>query len=223
MRLQIADCRLQIGLQIGRRLAVGALALWLGSAPVRAEIIDRVLAVAAGELIMLSDVTAARDLGLSAPGSGPDPIGAVLSSLIDRELVLAEVDRYAPPEPGRAAIDRELEAVRNRFPTPAAFAAALARSGIDEPRLRETLRQNLRIQEYESQRFTVAPPADEDVARYYREHAAAFTRDGAALSLDAARADVVRALSEERRARLVAEWIAGLRRRADIVDLYHLR
>ena len=84
-----------------------------------AEIIDRVLAVAAGELIMLSDVTAARDLG---PRAGSrrrgDPIGAVLSALIDRELILAEVDRYAPPEPGADAVDREVQAVRARFATP---------------------------------------------------------------------------------------------------------
>ena len=125
---------------------------------VSAEIIDRVLAVAAGELIMLSDVTAARDLGLvkmNTIAAGAEPIGAVLSQLIDRELVLAEVDRYAPPEPGAEAIDRELQEVRARFPTPQAFAAVLARSGIDEHHLRETLRQNLRIRAYEEQRFTV--------------------------------------------------------------------
>src|SRR5882672_5342805 len=72
------------------------------SASAVAETIDRVLAVAAGQLIMLSDVTAARDLGLVTLNKAVDPgqsIGAILSTLIDRELVLAEVDRYAPPEP----------------------------------------------------------------------------------------------------------------------------
>lgn len=186
---------------------------------IRAEIIDRVLAVAAGELIMLSDVTAARDLGLVKIGPSADPVGAVLSRLIDRELVLAEVDRYAPPEPSAEAVDRELAAVRSGFATRAAFDAALARSGIDETHLRETLRQNLRIRAYEDQRFTVPPPSDEELARYYGAHAAAFTRAGEVIPFEAARADIVRMVSDERRAALVAEWVGGLRRRAEVILL----
>ena len=190
--------------------------------PIRAEIIDRVLAIAAGELIMLSDVTAARDLGLVNIGSldtGADPVVAVLAKLIDRELVLAEVDRYAPAEPAAAAVDRELENVRARFPTRQIFEAALARSGIDESHLRETLRQNLRIRAYEDQRFTVPPPSDDDLARYYRSHAQAFARNGRVVSFEDARPDIVRAATDERRGTLVAEWVAGLRRRADVIDL----
>src|SRR6185436_10506172 len=56
-------------------------------------------------LIMQSDVMAARQLGLVSPGNAPDPNRAVLSILIDRALVLAEVDRYAPPEPSVQAIE----------------------------------------------------------------------------------------------------------------------
>src|SRR5688572_16286271 len=111
MRLQIADCRLQIGVRIQRILVAGGLLsgiVLMGIAgPVLAdEIIDRVLAVAAGNLIMLSDVNAARDLGLIVPGEAADPSREILSRLIDRALVLAEVDRYAPPEPEAAAVDR---------------------------------------------------------------------------------------------------------------------
>jgi hypothetical protein len=128
----------------------------LAAGVVRAETIDRVLAVAAGQLIMLSDVTAARDLGLEAVDGGAEPVRAVLTKLIDRELMLAEVDRYGPPEPTTEAVDREVERVRARFPSPDAFNAALARSGIDEQHLRETLRQNLRMAAYLDQRFASA-------------------------------------------------------------------
>jgi hypothetical protein len=143
--LRIADCGLRVGL-----VAV------LAAGVARAETIDRVLAVVAGQLITLSDVTAARDLGLESAGGAADPVRAVLTKLIDRELVLAEVDRYAPPEPTTEAVDREVERVRARFPSPDAFNAALARSGIDENHLRETLRQNLRMAAYLDQRFTSA-------------------------------------------------------------------
>jgi hypothetical protein len=158
-----------------------SIATLLLSSPAYPETIDRVLAVVAGQIITLSDVTAARDLRLETADGAADPTRAVLSKLIDRELVLAEVDRYAPPEPTAEAVDREVARVRARFASAAALDAALARSGIDEQHLRETLRQTLRIRAYMEQRFTG---------------------------------------TDERRQALVNDWIAGLRRRGDVIDLY---
>ncbi len=171
----------------GRRVRIGdaltgiVLAVVCATLTVRAEMIDRVLAVVAGQLITLSDVNAARDLGLEPLPAAGDPIRAVLTRLIDRALVLAEVDRYAPPEPTTAAVDEQMRVVRERFASADAFDAALVRSGIDELHLRETLRQNLRMAGYLSQRFAAAP---------------------------------------DRRQALIDEWMTGLRRRADVVDLY---
>jgi hypothetical protein len=173
MELQIANCRLQIGITV--------LAIALATGLARAETIDRVLAVVAGQLITLTDVTAATALGLQTADGAADPVRAVLSKLIDRELVLAEVDRYAPPEPTAEAVDREIARVRQRFPSAAAFEGVLARSGIDEKHLRETLRQDLRMRAYLDQRFSLAA---------------------------------------ERRTAVIDEWMAGLRRRGGVVDLY---
>ena len=147
----------------------------------KGEVIDRVLAVVSGSLITLSDVNAAYDLGLVKPRGSGDRVRDVLSQLIDRELQLAEVDRYAPPEPSAADVDREVQVVQSRFPSPGAFEAVLARSGIDLTHLRETLRENLRIRGYLAQRFSV---------------------------------------TAEGRQPVVDDWVAGLRRRADIIDLY---
>lgn len=121
-----------------------------------AETIDRVLAVVGPQLITLTDVTAARDLGLQAADNATDPVRAILSKLIDRALILAEVDRYAPPEPTAEAIDREVARIVARFPSVEALAAALGRSGIDDKHLRETVRQDLRIRDYLDQRFAAA-------------------------------------------------------------------
>ncbi len=151
MTLRIADCGLRIRLRIGLRIGI---ALIFATGVLRGETIERVLAVVAGQLITLSDVTAATDLGLQSPDGAADPVRAVLSRLIDRELVLAEVDRYAPAEPTAGAVDREVERVRQRFPSQAAFDAVLARSGIDAKHLRETLRQDLRTRAYLDQRFS---------------------------------------------------------------------
>jgi hypothetical protein len=149
----------------------------------QAEIIDRVLAVVGTRPITLSDVNAASVLGLVAQPPTGDPIGTVLSQLIDRQLQLAEVDRYAPPEPPAADVDRELHNVRARFASAADFEAALARCGVDLAQLRETVREDLSIRAYLDQRFSTG---------------------------------------EERRDQVIEDWMAGLRRRGNIVNLYVL-
>jgi hypothetical protein len=211
-----ADGPLRLALAV---IAVVTLAASAGAADRNDDVIDRILAVVGGQMITLTDVTAARDFGLVSPGKAADPIRAVLSQLIDRELILAEVDRYAPPEPGADAVDREVRAVRNRFASDQAFEAALTRSGTDEKHLRETLRQDLRIQAYLDQRFAV-PSSEDELGRYYREHLQAFTRDGTVIPLEAARAQVMQAAAADRRKVLVDDWVAGLRRRGEIIDIY---
>lgn len=202
------------------RIASGLLCACLTAAP-SAEVIERVLAVVAGDLVLLSDVNAARDFGLVAvdPAAG-DLTGEILSRLIDRSLVLAEVERFVPPEPEAAAVDQELQSARARFASPQMFDAALARAGIDERHLRETFRQDLRIAAYLSQRFTVVPPSEDELGRYYRERASLFTRDGVLPPFETVRPAIVEAVTSERRRIVVDEWLAGLRRRADIRDLY---
>ena len=104
--------QLRPGVLMTRRLAAVAAVTLALECIVRAETIDRVVSVVGGHVIMLSDVSAARELGLESPDPGPDPVRAMLSRLIDRQLMLAEVDRYAPPEPAAEAVDRGLAAVR---------------------------------------------------------------------------------------------------------------
>jgi hypothetical protein len=164
-------------------VALVVIALLVPARVVRAdEIIERVLAVAGGDLIMMSDVRAARELGFIDPGAASDPDREVLTRLIDRALVLAEVDRYQPPEPSTQAVDAQFAAIRARFASPDALNAALSRLGLDQDRLREQVREDLRIRAYLDQRFA--------------------SENG------------------EQRDRAIAAWIAGLRRRADVVDSY---
>ena len=142
------------------------LAMTLAGGVARAETIDRVLAVAGGQVILLSDVMAALDLGLVSDDGAADRVGAALAKLINRDLVLVEANRYAPPEPADADVEKELAAVRARFPSTAAFDAVLARSGLTDPQLRVILRENLRIRAVHRaavhRRARRNPPADAD-------------------------------------------------------------
>ena len=68
----------------------------------RAEILDRILATVGGTLILQSDAMGAVRLGfLQVPTGHPDPLQFALDRLIERRLMLLEVDRYGPPEPDR--------------------------------------------------------------------------------------------------------------------------
>ena len=65
------------------------------------------------------------------------------------------------------------------------------------------------------QRFGTIQPTDAEVAEYYRTHAAEFGQR----SLAEVRDGIAASLAAERRAALVGEWVAGLRRRANITIL----
>jgi hypothetical protein len=188
------------------------------------EIIDRMLAVVEGQLITLSDVRAVTRLGLETVPPGDDPIRSVLDALIVRQLMLVEVDRYAPPEPAEAAISARLTIIRARAPDALGFEVTLHEVGMTADHLRRYVRDTLRVESYLEQRFTASiQPSDDEIAGYYRLHAEMFTRDGKVVPYAAARDEARAAIVRARRQALVSDWLAGLRRRADIVDLYLAR
>jgi hypothetical protein len=180
------------------------------------EVIDRVVAVVAGDLIMQSDVNAVRVLGLlstSRDASNEE----VLNQLIDRTLVLSEIERYSPPEPSASAISDGVNAIRKGFSSSEEFARALARVGFTERRLQQTIRQDLRINAYLEQRFAAPVPNDDEITAYYQAHREEFSAGGAGVALAEAHEQVAQAIKQRRYAALVADWIAGLRRRASIM------
>lgn len=185
------------------------LAAAIGPRPAGGEIVDRVLAVVDGAIITQSDVAGVSRLGLE-PAAGATA-AAVREALIERRLILAEVDRYAPADPPEADVDRALEGVRARVGA-AALETILTETGGSIEQLRRYLRDSLRIEFYTQQRFGTIQPTEFEIAGYYRAHAAAF----GSRSLADSREAIVAALGSERRAVLVKDWVAGLRRRANI-------
>ena len=187
----------------------------------RAQIIDRVLAVVVGEPITLSDVSAAMRFGLvpDAP-SGQDPVRAALDALIERRLQLIEVNRYLPPEPPAAEIDARLAPIQARFESQAAFEQAMTETGVTLDQLRSRVRDSLRIESYVRQRFGGSyQPGDDEVARYYASHESDFMRNGSLRPYEDVRDEARKRLLDERMTALVREWVAGLRRRTDVTIL----
>ena len=197
------------------RWLIGAMcAAWLS--PVSGQqLLERVAARVNGYALTLTDVRVALALGIVEAPPGIDREAVATDRLIDRQLVVAEVARFTPPEPGAVAIADE--AARLTAKAGPGLAEVMASTGIDQVGIRDIARDNLRIQAYLDQRFGATVQLTEDeVTQYYRIRPDEFTRDGVLRPFGEVEASVRARAGEERRAALVAQWVRDLRARADV-------
>jgi hypothetical protein len=203
------------------RLLIVLTALSFAAGRTDAEVIDRILAVVDTQIITLSDARAALKFALVPADVSVDPIAAALQRLIDRRLMLAEVDRYAPPEPSPASVDAALAAIERRFQDALAMEIALNQSALSREDLRTYLRDSLRIEAYLQERFSsVVQPSEDDIVRYYREHSGEFTEAGGLKPLNDVRDAAAAGAMRTQREALVRQWVDGLHRRGAVQVLY---
>jgi hypothetical protein len=198
--------------------APGTFAVAPGTGERDQELLERTLALVGGQAITLNDARAAIALGLIDVDRSADPIPGVMSRLVDRELVLREVQRYAPAAPSEASVEARLDEIRKRLPGAAALARVLDIHGMTEVRLRAWLRDDLRTEAYLLQRFASAStPTDTEISNAYARSRAEF--DKAGLTFEQATPIVRERLVTSRRSELIADWLSDLRRRTDVVIL----
>ena len=90
---------------------------------------------------------------------------------------------------------------------------------MSEARLRAWIEDDLRIERYVQQRFDVAAqPSEEEAVIWFQSREREFLRDGRPQPYAAVRDEVRARLAAERRRTLLDEWVAGLRRRATVVE-----
>lgn len=196
-------------------IVVTLLGAWLVGSAARAEVLDRLLAVVGNRPILDSDVRLVTGLRLVDP-SPSSPKTDTLEALVDRALMLDEVDRLGPSEPGAAEVDARLEAIRTQLGTDA-VSRVLEETGVPEAGLRGWLRDQVRLERYLEQRFNaVAQPTSDEVARYYADHPEEFTSGGTRRPLADVEDAIQQQLAAARRAELVADWQQALRRRARV-------
>jgi hypothetical protein len=191
------------------------LGTWQAAQP---EMLDRTLALVGGQPITLSDVRAAIAFGLVDAGTSGDPIPGVTTQLIDRELILREVQRYSPASPGETTVEARLDEIRKRLGDGAALQRLLDLHGFTNVRLRAWVRDDLRTQAYLAQRFASASlPTDAEIAQAYGRAKAEF--DNSAMTFEQAAPILRERLVASRRRELIADWLSDLRRRTDVVIL----
>jgi hypothetical protein len=145
---------------IVRLLCIAALA----TAP-SAEVIDRIMASVGGQPITLSDVNAELLFRFVDPPPGTrDPLAYALDRVIDRDLMLTEVDRFQPPEPAPIEITLRIQELEQRAGSAAAVDRALSVTGMTREQLRQHIRDDLRIATYLNQRFGINRDAAERAA-----------------------------------------------------------
>lgn len=214
-----------IGRLLALTCAVGlSLAAGVGVGPARAQaqaqVVDRLVAIVGEQAITLSDVRAARALGLiDVPAGAPDE--ALIDKLVERELMRAEIERFGMPQPPPDVLETRVGSFRAKFASADAWTSALEACGLSESRFRAWVADDWRIEQYLQQRFdAAAQPTDEEVLQYYQSREREFTTDGGRpRPFDDVRDEARRRLTEVRRRTLVTDWVAGLRRRTEIVLL----
>ena len=188
------------------------------AAAVQGVVLDRLVAVVSGQPIMASDLRAARALDLVAGAATLDD-ATLTDRLIVRELMRAEVERFATTV---GEVDRGAGARADADARTAAAGgdAGLTALGLSPGRLLAWLEDDERIDAYVRQRFDAASqPSDDEALTWYQIHERDYLRDDRPRPFADVRDDVRARLAAERRRALIEDWLAGLRRRAVIVQV----
>ncbi|HEU4436170.1 MAG TPA: SurA N-terminal domain-containing protein, partial [candidate division Zixibacteria bacterium] len=143
--------------------------------------VDKIAAVVGREVITLSELNLQTQLYLTQTGQPPTDSAAVaalqkklLDQMVTDQLLLQQAARDSnlrvTPAEVNAAAEEQLARVKSQFPTPAAFAAQLAREGLSEreliKRYRETVKGELLKQRLIASRLSKVTVADFEVRKF---------------------------------------------------------
>lgn len=199
----------------------------------RAEIVDRMVAVAGNRVITWSDVMAEARYEAFLLGREPPPpddlarpdarepiLSKLFSKLIDQRLL--EQDRDALPfsSPDESETQRRLEEVRRRFPSPEAYRQALALHRLSEAELIEHLEQETNLMVFVERRLRPQVRLDPgETERHYQETFAPELRQreqAAIPPLAEVRKEIEGVLAEQQMNRRLEQWLGDLRARMGV-------
>lgn len=189
------------------------------------ELVDRVVAVVDEEPILLSDLERSLVLGTVTRREGESDASLrrrALDELVAWRLRLHEVARFGIEEAPLAEVERQLERIRARYPSDAAWRAELVRLGLDEPAVRQILARQLAVLDYVEQRLGPRVFVGvEEIQRYYEESLVPELRGRGdpVPPVDEVREAIRVVLRERKLNEEIESWTRRLRLESDVVDL----
>jgi len=195
----------------------------------RAEIVDRIVAVAGGRVITWSDLAAeARYQAFLANEEPPGPEdlarpeirGPLLTRLIDQRLL--EQDRDVLPfiPPDGSETDHKLDDLRGKFPSPQAYRQAMARARLTEAELLARLERETNVMTFVDRRLRpqVRLDALETALYYYETFEPDLRRQGQTEipELDEVREQIEGILAEQQMNQRLEQWLRDLRARMGV-------
>jgi hypothetical protein len=171
-----------------------------------AEIIDRVIGVVDGRIITLSDLRQERAIRAALGGTTPEGDRALLDDLIERSLMVGQLEEFPGVQVAEEEIVARLGKVANR-------------QGLTEAVLREAIRLRLLIAGYLDLRFRqFIRISDEEVRKYYDEVFAPEVRARGASPppFEQVAEGIRKNVTEEKLNRELDNWLEAVRRRSDV-------
>lgn len=200
------------------------------------QLIDRIVAIVDGEVITLGQLrravalvasdfgahlAACREPGNATGAAEADAIEQrALDCMIDGLLMFQHVRRFPQFGVRREDVDVEYARVVGTFPSRQAFDEELRRRGLSPGEVHYDLERQLLVDNYIRLRYRdVVDVRSDELRRYYDEVLAPeMERQGAELPpLESVQEEIRLILREAEVNRRVEDWIADLRRRADLV------
>jgi hypothetical protein len=195
---------------------------------VQGAIVDRIAAVVQSDVITVSEVdqmVAMRILPRRAGRSDDDYRHDVLDELVSQALRYKDVERFGSEDIPRDSIEARVGQIVKRFPTEAAFTAALSASQLTLDEFRTIVKRQLQVEAYIQERFSpmIFIP-NEDIETFYKGTWSAQRRDrGLPIpALGDVREEIRTLLKSTQLQQEIDKWTTQLRARAN-VDIFAVR
>lgn len=193
--------------------------------------VDRVVAIVNGQLILDSDVNREQRFAALLPygeATGPDDRDAAIERLINRDLILEQLELQPQDEITMQAAAKDLDAVRRSLPTckefhcetQAGWEKFLATEGFTEDSLTRMWRQRMEVMAFIERRFRMGIKiSTQEVQEYYTQtmlpQYASQHVTPPPVKVIASRIQEV--LLQEQVSKLLDDWLESLRAQGDVV------
>jgi peptidyl-prolyl cis-trans isomerase SurA len=191
--------------------------------------LDRVVAVVNGDLILESDVDAEERFAAFQPFSEPKPVlrDEVIERLIDRDLILQQLQLQPEPAITDEQVDAQLTTIRKNIPaclaehceTEAGWEKFIAGQGFTQDEVRDRWRVRMQVLRFIEERFRMGIRISQaEIDTYYQKTMLpAYEKDKVTPPAEATVADRVQEiLLQQRVTVMLDDWLKALRAQGSV-------